>query len=80
MAKFPINISMNTTALITTIGIITLGIYDLIVVSIGEGESLSVSRFLINVSWMSPTFVFAVGVVCGHIFCSVKTFKQPGDS
>jgi hypothetical protein len=77
--KFPIDISMKTTALVTTIGIITLGIYDLVVVSIGQGESLSVSRFLINVTYLSPMFVFAVGVVCGHIFCSVKTFKSYGD-
>lgn len=68
MKKLPIDITMTTTALVTTILIITLGIYDLVAVMISGNESISVSRFLINAGVHAPFFVFATGFVCGHLF------------
>lgn len=73
--KFPINITMTTTALLTTILVITLGIYDLVAVVLSGNETTSVSRFLINVGFISPMFVFAVGFVCGHLFGFAKPIK-----
>jgi hypothetical protein len=73
--KLKYDITMKTTALITTILIITLGIYDLVAVMFVEDESLSVSRFLINVGFQAPAFVFATGFVAGHVFGYAKPFK-----
>lgn len=73
--KFPIDISMKTSALVTTILIITLGIYDLVAVVVIQNESISVSRFLINAGFQAPAFVFGVGFVCGHLFGYAKPFK-----
>jgi hypothetical protein len=66
--KFGLNITMTTTALVTTIVVLGLGIYDLIAVTVGGDTSLSVSRFLINIGFDSPMFVFATGWVGGHVF------------
>lgn len=72
MRKFPIDITMKTTALVTTVLIITLGIYDLIAVTFYPDISFSVSRFLINSGFSSPMFVFATGFVAGHVFGYAK--------
>lgn len=63
-----LNLSMRKTALVTTTLIITLGIYDLVCVTINPDTSLSVSQFLVNIGFNVPMFVFAVGFVCGHLF------------
>lgn len=70
---WPLTINMTMTALLTTIGIITLGIYDLCAVVFGDGTSTSVSRFLINVGMESPMFVFGLGYVAGHLtgYCKI---------
>lgn len=73
--KFPIDIRMKTTALVVTILVITLGIYDLIVVVAGEGPSLSVSRFLVNVGVEAPMVVFMVGFACGHVWGFAKPVR-----
>lgn len=58
---------MTRTAMIVTAGVIILGIYDLVVVSLGGVES-SVSRFMQDSGFKAPAVVFAVGFICGHIF------------
>lgn len=75
MSRFKIDITMTMTALITTILIITLGVYDLIAVMVAGNESISVSRFLINAGFEAPFFVFATGFVCGHVFGYAKPIK-----
>ena len=73
--KLPIDITMKTTALFTTILIITLGIYDLIAVMFAQNVSISVSRFLINAGFQAPFFTFAFGFTCGHIFGYARPVK-----
>lgn len=72
-----IDFKMRTTALVTTILIITLGIYDLVCVVVG-GTSASVSRFLINAGFQAPMVVFSIGFICGHLFGYMKPIK-PND-
>lgn len=67
-----IRFTMKTTALVTTTGIIMLGIYDLICVTFGDGVDLSVSQFLVNTAFNAPVVVFAFGFVCGHLFGRMK--------
>jgi hypothetical protein len=71
-----LNLTMRTTALVTTTLIITLGIYDLVVVVISPDTSLSVSQFLVNVGFNRPAFVFATGFVCGHLFGYMKPLSH----
>lgn len=66
---------MTTTALVTTIIIFTLAIYDLICVLTPNGTSVSVSRFLINVGFTSPMVVFGFGFCAGHVFGYAKVVK-----
>lgn len=58
---------MNLASLITTILIITLGIFDLCFVVFGGTQS-SVSRFLVDLGFKDPIIVFTFGFVCGHLF------------
>ena len=58
---------MTLTAIVVTGLIITLAIYDLVIVSLG-GVHSSVSRFMQRSALKSPVIAFAVGFVCGHIF------------
>jgi len=58
---------MRRTALITTIVVITLGIYDLATVAF-TGVGSSVSQFLVDSGFKAPVMVFAFGFVCGHLF------------
>ncbi len=58
---------MKWTAFITTIAVISLGIYDLVSVAL-FGIDTSISQFLINLGFHAPVFVFATGFVCGHVF------------
>jgi hypothetical protein len=67
-----IKFSMTTTRVVTTGGIIALGIYDLIVVGINPNTELSVSRFLADMGFKAPAVVFAIGFVCGHLFGYMK--------
>lgn len=73
--KFPIDIKMTTSALVTTTAVIALGIYDLIAVFFAGNESISISRFLINISFNAPAVVFMVGFVCGHVFSYPRLIK-----
>jgi len=69
MKPLKYDITMTKTAIVTTAGIIFLGIWDLVAVFFTEGgESASVSRFLINVGFDAPMVVFAFGWVGGHVF------------
>ena len=58
---------MSKTGLVTTILIITLGIYDLVMV-LFHGTGSSVSNFLSTAGIKSPVFCFSVGFVSGHLF------------
>ncbi len=66
---------MTTTALVTTIIIIVLGIYDLVCVTLGN-TSISVSAFLIGAGIHAPFTVFAFGFVAGHLFGYAKVIKE----
>lgn len=63
-----VDLKMTTTALVTTIIIIALAIYDLIVVVVGKGTEQSVSQFMVSMGWNAPMVVFGVGFICGHLF------------
>lgn len=67
---------MPLAGLITTIGIVTLGIIDLVFV-LRTGTGSSVSNFMINVGFDAPGVVFAVAFVCGHLFGYMKPRKTP---
>lgn len=76
MKKLKLDITMKTTALITTILIITLGIYDLIAVMWSDNVSISVSRFLINTVFEAPFFSFALGYTAGHLTGYAKPIRE----
>jgi hypothetical protein len=63
--------TFGTTPLVVTIGIIALGIYDLVVVLV-SGTTSSVSDYLIRLGFASPLIVFAFGFVAGHLFSYMK--------
>lgn len=58
---------MDTTALVVTICVISLGIYDLCAV-LYSGVGTSVSRFLQRTALKSPVIAFTFGFVCGHLW------------
>ena len=66
---------MTTTALVTTIIIIVLGIYDLVCVTLGN-TSISVSAFLINAGFKAPMIVFSLGYVMGHLTGYMKPIDE----
>lgn len=66
---------MTRTALVTTVLIIVLGIYDLVCVTLGD-TTVSVSAFLINAGVQAPAVIFAIGFVCGHLFGYMKPVKR----
>lgn len=71
-----IDLKMTTTALVTTILIITLGIYDLVCVTLGN-TSISVSAFLINAGCVqAPMVVFAMGYIMGHLTGYMQPVKD----
>ena len=59
---------MTKTSLIVTIAVITLGIYDLCVVTFGGGVEQSISRFLQDSALRHPFVSFTFGFICGHLF------------
>ena len=58
--------TMSRTGLITTIAVIALMLYDLVVV-LFTGTGSSVSNFLINSGVRSPVICFGLGWVAAHI-------------
>ena len=58
---------MTTTGLVVTIFIISLAIYDLVVV-LYTGVGTSVSRFLQRSALKSPWVCFGIAFICGHLF------------
>lgn len=71
-----IALKMSTTALVTTILVIVLGIYDLVCVTMGN-TSISVSAFLINAGCVqAPAVVFALGYVMGHLTGYMQPVKD----
>lgn len=58
---------MTTTGLVVTILIITLAVYDLVVV-LCTGVGTSVSRFLQRSALKSPLVCFGIAFICGHLF------------
>ena len=63
---------MTITALVTTVLVIILGIYDLVCVVIGrirgKDVTYTVSHFLAKTGFDVPMVVFAIGFICGHLF------------
>ena len=78
MPKFD-NYKMPLAGLLTTIAVITLGIVDLVMV-LTKGTGGSVSNFLINAGVRSPTVVFMVGFVCGHLWGPMYKSEPEPDS
>lgn len=62
---------MKTSALVCTIFMIVLGIYDAIMVTFWGVDS-SISRFVQNTSFDSPFFSFGCGFLAGHFFGYMK--------
>lgn len=63
---------MTKTALVVTIAVITLGIYDLVVVVFFGGVEQSISRFLQDTAFEAPVVTFTFGFICGHVFGYMK--------
>lgn len=63
--------NMKLSGLITTIGVIILGIIDMCFV-LFKGTGSSVSDFLIRAGFHAPMMVFAFGFVYGHLFGNMK--------
>lgn len=70
---------METTALVVTMGILFLGIYDFIVVVFKGGVGTSVSRFLQRTALKSPLVAFTFGFCSGHLFGYLKPECPPCD-
>lgn len=71
LARMPVVIAdkwtMPLAGLVTTIGVICLGIFDMCCVCFG-GTGSSVSNFLVSSGFKAPAMVFAFGWVGGHLF------------
>lgn len=67
---------MPLAGLILTIFVITLGIFDLVVVLI-KGTGSSISQYLVSKSFSSPMMVFAFGFVAGHLFAGMLPDTSP---
>lgn len=76
MKPLKLDITMKTTALVTTIAMITIGLYDLTVVMIADNVSISVSRFLINSYFEVPVFSIAFGYTLGHLTGYAKPVRM----
>lgn len=63
--------NMSLAGLITTVGIIILGIVDLCFV-LFTGTPSTVSDFLIRSGFKAPMVVFAFGFVAGHLFSGMR--------
>jgi hypothetical protein len=61
------NLTMSTTGLVITVGMIILGLYDAICV-LFTGVGSSISAYLVNAGFKAPLMVFAFGFVAGHLF------------
>lgn len=62
---------MSRTAILVTGAVITLGIYDLVIVAT-NGVNQSISRFLQDTAFGSPLITFTFGFVAGHVFGYMK--------
>lgn len=67
--------TMSTTGLLTTILVIGLMCYDLVVVLL-NGTGSSVSNFLINAGVRSPVICFGVGWICSHLLGGQMFLKK----
>ena len=55
--------------------IVVIAIYDIWVMSVG-GKEASISQVLIDYAYEYPSFPFAMGFVCGHIFWRMPERKR----
>lgn len=69
--------TMSKAGLVTTIGVITLGIVDLVFV-LFTGSGSSVSNFMILAGFSAPMVVFCVGFICGHLFGAMRLECEHG--
>ncbi len=68
---------MKTTAILLTVTMITLGIYDAYVVTF-SGVDASISRYLQQTMFSSPIFSFGLGAIFGHVALYFKPrWKNP---
>ena len=67
---------MTFTALFVTTIIITLGVVDFVLVTIGHGDRLSVSRFLQPMR-RYPFIIFVFGYIAGHLWGFMTPDCQP---
>lgn len=67
---------MSFTGIVVTSMIIALAIWDLVAVLRG-GVGTSVSRFLQNAGFKSPTIIFAFAYLVFHLFGQMEPIPQP---
>lgn len=69
---------ISRTGIITTGVMITLGLYDLVVVSV-NGAQASVSRFVTDKAGDSPVFVLMIGWLLCHFLGGTMPRRAKGD-
>lgn len=57
----------NLTGYLLMASVFIIAIYDVFIIQKG-GKEASISQVLIDYSYQYPIGVFALGVVCGHLF------------
>jgi len=57
----------NLTGYLLMISVFAIAIYDIVIIQMG-GKEASISQVLIDYSYEYPIGVFALGIVCGHLF------------
>lgn len=62
---------MKLTAVICTMVVVTLGIYDLVIGQIG-GVNWTISRWVQRVGFDFPVVTFMLGYLCGHMLGYMK--------
>lgn len=65
---------ITITALVVTIAVCAIGIFDLIFVLV-KGSPSSISNYLVNLGFKDPVVVFTFGFICGHLFGYMRPVK-----
>lgn len=65
------NVTMSKAGLVFFIGFMTLMIINLGFVVFGDGETLSISQFLVNTGFTDPITSLVFGMTIGHLWLSM---------
>jgi hypothetical protein len=63
---------MNLTVLFITVVFIAVAVFDVYIIA-KKGKKESISAHIIRASHAHPLLPFLLGIVCGHLFWSMKT-------